>query len=151
VCIDDDIPVIGVVMNDLRTQAGELWRDGFLEPAEKTLDESLLLRIRDEVQPLPRASGVPNIPIDLADCPRMNKTSQCGIEFAKPPAEIAHQLERPFHLRKRHTRQPVDQSNGVPLSACGLDRSQKLAGSGSLQMRNRQFPAGVGEMTEKRD
>ncbi|ENN89682.1 hypothetical protein RHSP_69824 [Rhizobium freirei PRF 81] len=147
--IDQNIPVVGIIVDDLRPQPREPGLDEGFETLDEAPQERPLLGVADKMQARTRPRRMAQIPIELAQRAWMDKTLQRPIELSERPAEAAHQVERSTDLRKRRPSQPADQAQGVRLAVRGYRGGQKIAREARLQMRNHKLRIGAGKMVQK--
>ncbi len=137
VFVDEDVPVVCVVMDDGGAQHREPRGDPLVEAVEKALEKSTILEIGHICEPSGRTSGIADVPVEIAQCARMHEAFERGVEAAEHPAEGVKCSIAPIGLCERSSRNPGDQPQSMDGPA-PRGRREVLAGQSRLQMRNRQ-------------
>ncbi|MNE55995.1 hypothetical protein D3C80_1508690 [compost metagenome] len=74
VCVvDQNIPVIGIIMNDLRAQTRKFGLNKGFKASDETIKQCSFVGIVYEMQACTRAACITEIPIQIAERARMNE------------------------------------------------------------------------------
>lgn len=139
VLVDEDVPVVCVIMDDGGAQHREPRGDPLVEAVEKALEKSTILEIGHMCEPTGRTSGIAYVPVEVAQCARMHEALERGIEAAEHPAEGVKRSVAAIGLRERSSRNPGDQPQSMDHPA-PRGRREVRTGQCRLQMRDRQVP-----------
>lgn len=64
--IDQDVPIVGVVVNDGGAEGCKPWRHGLFEADKEAFEQGTVFGRGDVVQPVGRAAGMADIPVEIA-------------------------------------------------------------------------------------
>jgi hypothetical protein len=142
VLIDEHVPVIGVIVDDLGTQAGETGCHGDVEMVEQAAQKRAVGDIGNMVQALARGAGLADVPVEAPDRAGMDEALQRAVEPAERAAEIFEQLRGARRFGQRQARQPGHQPQRMALArGTGRFRERRTvggrleAGSGDARAR----------------
>ncbi|MNN58452.1 hypothetical protein D3C81_1735000 [compost metagenome] len=130
--IDEDVPVVAVIVNDLGTQARKPGLDLLFEGLDEALQNRPFGRVLDEVQACPRTGGVAQIPVQIAHRAGVHETLQRPIDLTEGLAKAAHQFEGTLDLGHRRAVQPADQAHRMGLAGGRHCRGEEIAGQALL-------------------
>ncbi|MCY1287866.1 hypothetical protein D9M70_368810 [compost metagenome] len=146
---DQHVPVVGVVVNDGGAKGREPRRDGFFEAGEEPLEQSAVFSGGDVVQPVGRAAGVTDVPVEIAQRPRMHEAFKRCVEAAEHLPERLKCCVAAPRLGKRQALDPADEAQAVGDAARTRGRSKARAFERRADMRHRQIDGMGSDVAEQ--
>ncbi|MNX73915.1 hypothetical protein D3C86_1053320 [compost metagenome] len=146
--VDEDVPVIAVIVNDLRTQTRKLRLDVLFEAFNEAFQNGPSARIFHKVQARSRTCGVTQIPVEITHRARMDEALKCTVDLTERLAEAAHQFEGTLDLGQRRSVQPAHQAHRMGFARGRYRSGEVFTGKAFLQKRHGKLGIVSGEMTE---